>query len=416
MKRFILSNQEFISFILLAIFCITLPVKNNINSLSMIILGVFAAVLFMLKKQVNFQLLRKFTPLFLFYIVGLISVFYSEDQSYALNMIGRLVPFLILPLIFSILPPLKKERYLHLMKIFIGAMVVVCVYSHTLVLIKLVNNNDSLYNIFNSYYSYLSLSEDTIGLHSTYYAYLIIIATVFVVCFLLNEKRLKFRILYFVLIGYFTFFVFHLSARLPIVVLFLFYNIATIYYFTHRKQILKGIIFLVFLYLVSGVFVYNVRITRYRFQQLTEFTYSDGTHYEDVNNKLLQWQSGIEANKNFLFGNGIGDANQSIFDSYIQNGLHDYAAKEYNAHNQYIQTYVGMGIVGLALLLFIFYFYFREFYQKRSLLGFTLLFLTFILYITESYLERHNGIVTLVFFICFFMVQDTKDQKELDRF
>lgn len=415
MKRFILSKQELISFILIVAVCVTLPLKNNINSIAMIILGVFAAVIFSLKKRINSQLLRKFIPLFLFYGVCLISVFYSEDRQYALKMVGRLVPFLTLPLIFSILPPLKKERYASLMKIFIGTMVVLCVYSHTMVLIKLVNNNDNLYNIFNSYYSYLSLSEDTIGLHSTYYAYLIIIATVFIVYFLLKEKRLKFRVLYFVLIGYFTFFVFHLSARLPIAVLFLFYNIALVYYFVKQKKVLKGIVFLLLLYIITSLVIYNVRITRYRFQQLTGFTYSDGTHQEDGKDKLLQWEAGILANKNLVFGNGIGDANQSIFDSYNTMDLHKYAVREYNAHNQYIQTYVGMGIAGLLLLIYIFYFYIREFYRQRFLLGCVLLFLTAILYITESYLERQNGIVTLVFFICFFMVQNTH-QKELDRF
>ncbi|MGO3184534.1 MAG: O-antigen ligase family protein [Aequorivita sp.] len=415
MKRFILSKQELITFILLIAVCITLPLKNNINSLSMIVLGVFAAVVFSLKKQIDSQLLRKFIPLFLFYGVCLISVFYSEDRDYAMKMIGRLVPFIIFPLVFAILPPLKKDRYPKLMKVFIGTLVVLCVYSHIVVLIKLFNNHDSLYNIFNSHYSYLSLSEGTIGLHSTYYAYLIIIATMFVVNFLLNEKRLRLRILYFVLIGYFTFFVFHLSARLPIAVLFLFYNLAIIYYFIKQKQVFKGIIFLIALYLVSGVFVYNVRITRYRFQQLTEFTYSDGTHYEDGKNKQLQWQSGIEANNNFLLGNGIGDANQSIFDSYINNGLNDYAEKEYNAHNQYIQTYVGMGIIGLLALLLIFSFFLLEFYKMRFPLGFVFLLLTSILYITESFLERQHGIVTLVFFVCFFMVQNTTRLKEPDR-
>src|SRR5690606_8036601 len=144
MKRFILSKQELISFILLIAVCVTLPLKNNINSFSIILLGVFAAVILILKKRIDSQLLKKFIPLLLFYAIGVISIFYSENQAYAIKMIVRLVPFLTFPLIFSILPPLKKERYANLKKIFIGTMVVLCVYSHTLVLIKLINNNDDL--------------------------------------------------------------------------------------------------------------------------------------------------------------------------------------------------------------------------------------------------------------------------------
>ncbi|WP_139854197.1 O-antigen ligase family protein [Aequorivita sinensis] len=407
MKRFILSKQELITFILVLIVCVTLPVKNNINSLSMILLGAFAAIVLIFKKQFDFKILRRFIPLILFYIVCLISVFYSENQDLALKMIGRLVPFLTLPIIFSILPPLKKERYPSLMKFFIGSMVIVCMFSHTLVLIKLLNNNDSLYNIFNSHYSYLSLSEDTIGMHSTYYAYLIILAVMFVVHFLFSERRWKYRILYFLLLGYFTFFVFHLSARLPIAVLFLFYNIALVYYFVKQKKVLKGVLFLLLLYIITSLVIYNVRITRYRFQQLVGFTYSDGTHYDDGKDKIFQWKAGASANKNVLFGNGIGDANQSIFDSYNNSGLHTYAERKYNAHNQYIQTFVGMGVIGLITLLFIFFYYLRLFYQQKHLIGFTFLLLTTILYLTESYLERHNGIVTLVFIICLFVTQSS---------
>lgn len=407
MKSFILSNQKSIAFYLLAVFLITLPVKENLNSISMILLSAFSFLLILFKQKLDVQRLKKFIPLFILFGILLISVTYSEDTKQALKTANRWIPFLLLPLIFSIIN-ISKKQYFRLMKIFIFWMTVLCLYSHTMVLIKLYNNNDVLYNIFNSHYSYLSLSEDTIDLHSTYYAYFIIIAVVFLINFLFTEKRWKIRLLSFVLIGYFTFFVFHLSARLPIAVLFLFYNIALIYYFSKQKKIWKGVLFLVLLYFISSMVIYNVRITRYRFQHLLGFTYSDGTHHEDGKDKILQWKAGIAANKNTIFGNGAGDANQSIFDSYIERGLPKYAEKEYNAHNQFIQTYVGMGLAGAIALLFIFFYYFRDFYRNGNFVAFILIFFTFILFQTESYLERHAGIVMFVFLICFFRFYNEK--------
>lgn len=400
MKRFILSNQKSISFYLLAAFLITLPVKENFNSMAMILLSTFAFLLILFKQKLEVKRLKKFIPLFIFYGILLISVVYSEDTKQALKMANRWLPFLLLPLIFSVIT-ISKKQYLRLMKIFIVWMAMLCVYSHTVVLINLYHNNDVLYNIFNSHYSYLSLSEETIDLHSTYYAYLIIVAVVFLINFLFSERRWKIRLLYFVLIAYFTFFIFHLSARLPIAVLFVFYNMALIYYFFTQKKIWKGILFLVVLYFISSLVIYNVRITRYRFQQLLGFTYSDGTHHEDGRDKILQWEAGIAANKHLIFGNGVGDANQSIFDSYIERGLPKYAEREYNAHNQFIQTYIGMGLAGVVALLFIFFYYFRASYRNGNFTGYSLLFLTFILYQTESYLERHVGVVMFVFLICF---------------
>lgn len=402
MKRFLLSNQAHISFYLLVAFLITLPVKENFNSISMILLSVFAFLLILFKQKIDTGLLKKFVPLFVFYGVLLISVLYSNDTANAMKMVSRWLPFILLPFVFSIIK-LPAKRYHQLMKLFIYWMAMLCVYSHIVILIKLYNNNDVLYNIFNSHYSYLSLSKGTIGLHSTYYAYFIIIAIVFLVSFLFTERRRKIRILYFLLIGYFSFFVFHLSARLPIAVLFVFYNVAILYYFSKQKKILKGVFFLVLLYFISSLVIYNVRITRYRFQHLFGFTYSDGTHHEDGRDKILQWKSALAGNNNPIFGNGAGDANKSIFDSYEAHDLSVYSEREYNAHNQFIQTYVAMGLLGVSVLLFIFFFYFRAFYIEASFVGYSLIFLTFMLYQTESYLERHNGVVMFVFLICFFM-------------
>lgn len=414
MKSFILSNQKSIAFYLLIVFLITLPVKENLNSISMILLSVFAFVLILFKQKPDRGRLKKFIPLFVIFGILLLSVTYSDDTKQALKTANRWIPFLLLPLIFSVINIAKKD-YFRLMKIFILWMAILCVYSHSMVLIKLYNNNDVLYNIFNSHYSYLSLSEDTIDLHSTYYAYFIIIAVVFLIHFLFTEKRWKIRVLYFLLITYFTFFVFHLSARLPIAVLFIFYNMALIYYFSQQRKIWTGVLFLLLLYLISSLVIYNVRITRYRFQQLLGFTYSDGTHHEDGKDKILQWEAGIAANKNPIFGNGAGDANQSIFDSYEAMGLSKYAERQYNAHNQFIQTYVGMGIFGLISLLFIFVFYFRDFFKSGHFVAYSLLFLTFILYQTESYLERHTGIVMFVFLICFLRFNDQKPKAIIDR-
>lgn len=402
MKRFILSNQKQISFYLLVAFLITLPIKENFNSISMILLSAFAVLLVLFKQKPQKEFLKKSIPLFLFYLLLWISVAYSENTASAFKVVSRWLPFMLLPLIFSIIRP-DKNHYRRLMQFFILWMCVLCLFSHTMILIKLYKNNDVLYNIFNSHYSYLSLSEGTIGLHSTYYAYFILIAIVFITVLLFKKPKRRNVLVYFSLMAYFTFFIFHLSARLPIAVLFLFYNIALLYYFLKNRQLVRGILFLILLYFVSGLVIYNVRITRYRFQHLTGFTYADGTHHEDGADKILQWKAGISANKNLIFGNGVGDANESIFKAYRNLNLDSYAEREYNAHNQFIQTYVGMGILGVLLLLFIFLYYFRFFYKSGVFPGYILLFLTFILFQTESYLERHNGVVMFVFLICFLM-------------
>lgn len=376
-----------------------------------ILLIVFALLRFFVNKCFNKERFYQLSPLLLFFVLSSVSMLYSSDTDNAVKMLTKLLPFALFPFIFSVLY-LKKDSYVRLLKLYVFWMLLVCFYSHTQVLIKLQHNNDILYNIFNSHYSYLSLSKETIGLHSTYYAYYVLLATIFTTSLLLNSKKRIIQFGYLVIIAYFTFFIFHLSARLPIAVLFLFFNLAIIYYFFKQKQLIKGAVILLLFYFISGIVVYNVRITRYRFQHLAGFTYSDGTQHDDGVDKILQWKAAAVANTNLVFGNGIGDADQSIFDSYLNYGLDKYKDRAYNAHNQFIQSFVSLGLIGVVCLLFIFVYYIKLFHRHKQLLPSVILALTFILFQTESYLQRHNGIVMFSFLICLFLQYSQKNPDE----
>lgn len=325
-------------------------------------------------------------------------------------MVSRLLPFILFPFVFSIIQ-LKRPHYEKVLKIYVFWMLAVCLYSHSQVLIKLYNNNDVLFNLFNNHYSYMSLANDTTDMHTTYYSYYVIVAIVFLMFFLFKESCLKIKVLYLVLLAYFTFFVFHVSARTPIFVLFLFYNFSILYYFFQKKRIKQGVFVLLLFYFISSIAIYNVRITRYRFQHLFGFTYAGGIHHDDGIDKLKQWKASIAANNNLLFGNGIGDANNDIFSSYLDYDLKKYAERKYNAHNQFIQTYVALGLLGVCILLFLFIYYFKIFYKNKQLIPIVLLILTFVLYQTESYLQRHNGIVMIAFLICYFSHQLQSSRK-----
>tara|TARA_R100001369_G_C3325493_1_gene169668 strand:- start:2180 stop:3424 length:1245 start_codon:yes stop_codon:yes gene_type:complete len=411
MERFIHLKKDSITLLLLLLFVVTVPLKNNLNSISIILLGVYSLIVFLKAKQFQKALFTKLLPLIFFFLVSLLSVFYSEDKGYAIDLVVRLLPFLIFPFVFSILSVSKKQLVV-VLKSFILWMILVCLYSHSMVLYKLFENNDILFNLFNNHYSYMSLANDTIGLHTTYYAYYVLIAIVFLVYFLFQEKRTLYRSLYFLLLIYLSFFIFHLSTRTPIAVLFLFFNFSILYYFSKKKKTGKGIALLLLLYIVTSITVYNVRITRYRFQQLFGFTYANGYHHDDGENKLLQWKASIYANKNILFGNGIGDADASIFSSYAEFNQKENLKKRYNAHNQFIQTYVSLGLIGVALLLFIFFYYFKYFYGQSFFIGYVILLMTFMLFQTESYLVRHNGIVMFAFLICIFTNRSSLSNRE----
>lgn len=400
MKRFLKLKHERITLLMLLLFVVTLPLKNNLNSISIIALSVYSAIHFFYLRQFNFQNLKRFVPLLLFFFLSGLSIVYSEDKDLALKMVIRLLPFLFFPLIFSVIT-VTSRHFKRILLVYVVWMICVCLYSHTIVLIKFFTANDVWSNFFNNNYSYSSLADDTIDLHSTYYAYYVIVAIIFLLYFFFHEKKLTRKIGLLLALTYFSFFVLHLSARTPIVAVFLIYNFYILYFFFKKKKLLKGLLYLLLFYIITGIAGYNIKATRYRFQHIFGFTYYNGIHHDDGLNKLKQWEAGLLANQNFIFGNGIGDANNEIFTSYRNLALDTYAEREYNAHNQFIQTFVSLGLFGLVVMLFIFLFYFMFFYVNSFFLGYVLIGITFLLFQTESYLERHNGIVMFVFLICF---------------
>lgn len=385
--------------LLLLLVLITATLKEQFNSISIIILTVFAIYETTKNKSFNVGILKKLSPFLIYYTLIVISAFYSENSNQSFKMIVRLLPFLLFPFVFSILKITRKELET-IFKGYILWILGICLYSHFVVSKKLISNQDQLYNIFNNNYSYLSLTQDTIGLHSTYYAYAVLIAIIFSIYLFFKNISKKYKAALFVIFLYFSFFIFHISARLPIAVMFLIYNIVIVYYFIKTKKIKQGAFLLLFLYISSGIVLYNVRVTRYRFQQVFGFTYYDGSTHQDGKYKLRQWQASLAANNNILLGNGIGDANESIYNSYPNFDLEKYKERKYNAHNQFIQTFVGLGLIGVISLLIIFIFFCLFFINKKSLIGLIFTLSSFILFLTESFLERQAGIVFFSFVIC----------------
>lgn len=397
--QYLIKNYIVVFFVL---FIITIPLKQSMNSVSILALTFISLYYLARGRKIHFELLKKLYPFVIVFILIALSTFYSTDKEYAIKSIKRFLPFIVFPFIFSTLQ-LKKNHYIFLVRFYIFWILSLTLFTHGKVLIKLVENNEGLYDFFTRDYSYTNLSLETIGLHPSYFAYLILLGVVFITYFLFSEKKKVYKFLYTIALLYLSFFIFHLSARTPIIALFIFFNFAILYYFYSEKQFFKGIIYLLLLYIITAILGYNVRVTRYRFQHIFGFTYSSGIHHDDGINKLKQWNAAIHANNNMLFGNGIGDANNAIYKSYYNYDLDEYAIKEYNAHNQFIQTFVDLGLFGVFVLLLLFAYYFKLFYKNKFLIGYSFLTITFILFQTESYFQSSKGTVVFSFVICVFV-------------
>ena len=162
-------------FILLVFFSLTL--KENINSISLILFFGFS-VYYGIKKKVNFKKsLKIYAPLLIYFFAFCISALMSGNPELTVKYFLRFLPFFIIPIGFSMLKISKKTLNFSLIGfcywIFLNA-----IYSHIIILRKLFSNGDNLYLLFRKDYSYLELGN-TINIHPTYYS-LFVLTTILI--------------------------------------------------------------------------------------------------------------------------------------------------------------------------------------------------------------------------------------------
>jgi O-antigen ligase len=127
----------------------------------------------------------------------------------------------------------------------------------------------------------------------------------------------------------------------------------------------------------------------------------DKTANESTAVRILIWRISTKIiEENIFLGTTPGDSNDALFESYEHNGLTGALKNRLNAHNQFLQTFIGTGLPGFALILFLTLFVMTYALIKR--LYMLALFETLMImnFMVESMLVRTAGIYFFVFFLC----------------
>lgn len=115
--------------------------------------------------------------------------------------------------------------------------------------------------------------------------------------------------------------------------------------------------------------------------------------------RLLILNSTLKVIKQNPFGYGPGDSKNILVAKYKKEGITGALKEKLNAHNQYLETTIGLGVFGVILLLFILIYSLGIAVKKHNFLLYLFLLLVGINFISESMLNRQNGIVFFTFFI-----------------
>lgn len=120
--------------------------------------------------------------------------------------------------------------------------------------------------------------------------------------------------------------------------------------------------------------------------------------------RIALWKSAIEIGKDHWFcGIGSGDVLDELHDKAVEHHYAYISSGKFNCHNQYLQIWLGVGIIGLLLFISIFGIAFYICVRKRSLGGSIIIVIFALNLFVECMLERYAGatlIPILTAFIC----------------
>lgn len=414
------------------LYILSLGLSLEINNFFFISL-VFATII----KTNYFKFSYQFLPMQLFFIWIALSYFWSIDQPKTLQSLPREIHFFALPLIFYFQGDFFKKVSDIILKYFSFSIFILSFYFIARAVFRFFSINDNRVFFFHGEYGN-DFGLVPKELNAIHFSVFVALAYFY---FLQKEKKSRFEIfiLFFLLITI-------LLLSSSIVILSLVFLTLSYYFFFSKlanKMRLRNIV--LFTIAIACLSFYNKiatlleneiktnteqtighnvinsipnlqnKITIYEAWTKEQFTPNDffpGTAFRVY--QLRVFFEIISEQEVFFSGLGFNASQTKIQDKGIEyniflgNELYEgYQMK--NFHNQYIQVFAELGIVGFLLLILILLINIRNAFLSKDFLHIAFAILMISLFLTESFLWRQRGVAFFVMFYCLFNYKTTQN-------
>lgn len=217
------------------------------------------------------------------------------------------------------------------------------------------------------------------------------------------------------IILFFSFIIVLLSSKMGLIILFALYLGFTIYLVVSRRKYLLG--FIGFLLIVATVFAL-FRFVPEATSRLTSIvtamssTTNNQADSESTAVRLLIWSASNQVvSENLIVGAGTGDAKDVLLAEYAKRGMTGALERKLNAHNEYYQVFLSIGLIGFILLLLCLILPLYKAFTSSNAIYILFLLIVIINFIPESMLETQAGVIFYAFFnslLCFTKSDNTK--------
>ncbi len=338
------------------------------------------------KKQKN---ILWFSVIYFLYVIGLT---WTEDKSAGWFDLEVKLSMLIIPIVISY-SSISHVNIIKVLKAFIEGCVIACIICILYACYRYYYTEDIDY----FFYNFLSYFH-----HASYFSMYLNFAILLLLADLLGYQRIlqiskwsKFGVIMF--LGVFILFI---SSKTAYITLLLTIILGLFAWIRKTKNYKMLFIMLGLLLIIPPTLYHSSAIVKSRalefidsFNKSEEAESVTGTMY-----RMIIWEESTHIiSNNVLKGVGTGDVKQELKNRYEALGLNEAYEAGLNCHNQYLQTFMAIGIIGITILLLTFFIPVYLSIKSRNFIYLSFLFLIMINFITESMLETQSGVVFYAF-------------------
>jgi len=404
----LIQKRLFLSFVFLA------PISQKLSTINIGLLLIVSILNFQREK---FNLLKGFLFPIGLYLLYCFSLLYSSEFQFGIA--EQKASLFVFPIIFM-LNKNVKEYFNLILKFFVfGCLfaLIICelnaLYSSinfnhlTLIFEPKTNSNNTFYNSIlkseNRFFSY-----NFSFLHQTVYFSMYLL---FSIAILFQKKLFKIKfiqkgILLILCIG-----IFQILNKASLIA-FLFIIILKVYSYFKNKKIAIVSILMLFI-IATSLFVISPRYKGFNKNFTINKSEIETKDYKKINNKnpnrtnfrVMLWSSAIELiQQNPIMGIGAGGSHKRLYEVFaVKRQWYDKNEK-YHTHNQYLQVFLDLGIIGFFTFFLMFTFFLKNIKKvnnnKDKILIINFLVIVGINFLFESVFERYSGISFYCFFYC----------------
>lgn len=385
------------AFILLLYIAFTLIISVPINSVGIILLAV--TVLF--TKGITgmyHSFTRKHFYVIIFYLLHVVGYFYSSNTENAGFELEKKLSLIIFPLFLGAIS-LKKDYVNYIIFSFVLSCFLILGYLMVIASIK-------LYLFDTNKYFLIGRLPGPIGIHRVYFSMYLVFGIVASI-YLIKVQLSWFKYAFIAAILLFSIGIFLMSARMCFLIYIIFVVRYLYYYFFVEKKYWIGILVIA----IAGASLATIVTNKIMMDKLTQIYTSldkgnSKRNTSSANLRVIKWKSAIKVfQSNFVMGVGTGDVNDELVKEYTRRNFYWGIRDKYNAHNQYLETAIALGIIGLVVWLLNLAVPFYKSLIAKEYLYAEFIFIFSFCCLTESMLCAQKGVVFYAFFNSLFLFQ-----------